>query len=91
MRKALVAIFPAAVILITAPSGFAASPANYCPEGRTFSGTCVNVAQAKANRARAIAFTQVELSKTSPPRLPSDDRKYMIPFNYFELLRVLLQ
>ncbi len=63
--------------------------AQQCREGRTFAGACVKPELAQTARKRSIVFSQIELSKTAPIYLPNDDRKYIIPFNYFEMLKVI--
>jgi hypothetical protein len=84
------------LLLILLALGLSFSPGKsfarvLCPEGRTFAGTCVNPNLAASARMRAIVMTQIELSKTAPPYMPSDDRKYWLPFNVFEMFRVLLR
>ena len=70
------------------------APANavvFCPEGRTLAGECVNPQLAQQARQRAVVFSQIQLSKTSPIYPPSDDRRYLIPYNVFEMLKVMIR
>jgi hypothetical protein len=50
-----------------------------CPEGKTFTGACVNPGLAVAARQNAIIFAQPKISQTAYPVMPSDDGKFRYP------------
>ena len=52
-----------------------------CPEGKTFTGTCVNVQLSQDLRKRIVVFTQPKISKTAPIFLPRRDRDFLLPQN----------
>jgi hypothetical protein len=76
-----------AAIVLPALCG-AAQAGPFCPEGRTFSGECVNVGLAQSMRKQAIAFSLPKMSYTAPPQLPQDDGEYVILRDYNELRRL---
>ena len=78
---ALIALGACLALASTAPS-FAQA---VCPEGRTFSGACVNADLAQNMRKQAIIFSLPKFSYTAPPLLPRDDGEYYIPRSYHEL------
>jgi hypothetical protein len=59
-----------------------------CPEGRTFSGECVNPAFAQAMRKHAIVYTQPKFSYTAPLVLPIEDFGYRIAPHWHEILNL---
>jgi hypothetical protein len=73
-----------AAALLAPVSG--ASGQGICPEGRTFSGTCVKADLAQSMRKSMILNTQPKLSYTSPPLLPKDDSDYYTPRDFQEIL-----
>jgi hypothetical protein len=50
-----------------------------CPEGKTFTGACVNPGLANILRQTAIIFAQPKISYTAYPVLPSGDGGYRYP------------
>jgi hypothetical protein len=73
--SALLAVLPATQSL----------PQTACPEGRTFSGACVNAGLAQSMRKQAIVFSLPKFSYTAPPLLPREDGEYYVPRDYHEL------
>jgi hypothetical protein len=76
------------LLAIAMLSGALALPAQAqkaCPEGRTFSGACVNTTLAQAMRKQTFAYTQPKFSYTAPPWLPSEDGEYYVPRDYNEI------
>ncbi len=63
------------VVGLAAPAGAQA----VCREGRTSDGKCVNPALAAALRERANIMSQLEISTTAYPILPSQDYGYPRP------------
>lgn len=77
---------PALLAIALFAIGFSpASAQGFCPEGKTFSGTCVKPGIASAMRRQTLAYTQPKHSYTAPPRLPSEDGEYYVPRDYNEL------
>jgi hypothetical protein len=50
-----------------------------CPEGKAFSGSCVNPALAASMRQTSIIYSQPKLSQTAFPVLPAGDLEYRYP------------
>jgi hypothetical protein len=89
-RMTLKGIVSFAVLVAAAPC-YAQSPEQKCPEGRTFSGSCMNPELAGSMRKAAVVNTQPKISKTSPIYPPLQDRMYSLPYDYLELVRLFGQ
>lgn len=50
-----------------------------CPEGKAFSGKCVNPALAASIRLTSVIYSQPKLSQTAFPVLPSGDLEFRYP------------
>lgn len=50
-----------------------------CPEGRSWTGGCVNPALAATARHLAIIFSQPKISRTAFPILPTEDHHSRYP------------
>jgi hypothetical protein len=83
-RYCIMAVIAAAACAIPLP----AAAQNRCPEGRTFSGECINPALAQSNRKQIIVFTQPKFSYTAPPYLPSEDHGNQIPRHHHEMFNL---
>jgi hypothetical protein len=56
-----------------------------CPDGKTFTGSCLKPELGETVRKQVFVFTQPKISYTAPPVLPSEDGIYAIPRDYHEL------
>ncbi len=75
-------------IALSATSPATAQQKKKCPEGRTASGECANVALAGPMRQRTIILSQPKLSYRGPAVMPSEESKFMVLRDrniYFEL------
>jgi len=77
MTRNIPVIFLAASFL--ALSCGAAGAQVKCPEGKAFSGSCVNPALSASMRLTSIIYSQPKISQTAFPILPAGDLQYRYP------------
>jgi hypothetical protein len=75
----------AAVLAVQTPPPAAAQ--QFCPEGRTAQGTCVDAGLASTMRERVRVFTQPRISYTGPAVAPDRDRQYDVLRDWGQGLR----
>lgn len=71
------------VVLLALPA-MAQSARKACPEGRTFSGECVEPDAVADARKDALMATQNKLSMTAPQLMPGDPDAGRYRYNYAE-------
>ena len=67
-----------AMLALTTLSGVCGAQVK-CPEGKAFSGKCVNPALAASMRLTSVIYSQPKLSQTAFPVLPSGDLEFRYP------------
>lgn len=80
-----------ALIAVSLFAGANIAPAGaqaVCPDGKTFSGTCVKAELGEAVRKQVFVASQPKISYTAPPVLPSEDGSYFNPRDYNELRKI---
>ena len=78
MRRKFLHLTLFAACLLAAPLGTASADVQ-CPEGKTWSGTCVRAGLAASMRQNAIVFAQPKISLQAYPILPTEDWFYHYP------------
>ena len=76
MKRVMMAALMAATGVLLSDS---VNAQNFCAEGRTASGLCVNANLAEAMRQGAVIYSQPKLSYTHYPVLPSSDLTFRYP------------
>lgn len=84
MEKTMRGFAPVAALLAAGALAPAHAQAP-CPDGKTFSGTCVKSELGESVRKQVFVASQPKISHTAPPVLPSEDGIYAISRDYHEL------